>query len=110
MGVWLFFFFFKQKTAYGLRISDWSSDVCSSDLNSRPGVPCACEKCSNMRSRPMQDMAYSPGGSGGIASVEPWLATGTKGYTQPVEKATMREARKLSATSAGTWQIGRAHV
>src|SRR3546814_7873681 len=29
----VFFFFFKQKTAYELRISDWSSDVCSSDLN-----------------------------------------------------------------------------
>src|SRR3546814_8798969 len=28
----LFFFFFKQKTAYELRISDWSSYVCSSDL------------------------------------------------------------------------------
>src|SRR3546814_9287057 len=28
----LCFFFFKQKTAYELRISDWSSDVCSSDL------------------------------------------------------------------------------
>src|SRR3546814_1816852 len=27
-----FFFFFKQKTAYEVRISDWSSDVCSSDL------------------------------------------------------------------------------
>src|SRR3546814_4226510 len=27
----LFFFFFKQKTAYEMRISDWSSDVCSSD-------------------------------------------------------------------------------
>src|SRR3546814_8131055 len=27
------FFFFKQKTAYELRISDWSSDVCSSDLD-----------------------------------------------------------------------------
>src|SRR3546814_8991645 len=26
------FFFFKQKTAYDMRISDWSSDVCSSDL------------------------------------------------------------------------------
>src|SRR3546814_6030438 len=26
-------FFFKQKTAYGMRISDWSSDVCSSDLD-----------------------------------------------------------------------------
>src|SRR3546814_3495061 len=30
----LFFCFFKQKTAYELRISDWSSDVCSSDLAS----------------------------------------------------------------------------
>src|SRR3546814_4864917 len=28
----LVFFFFKQKTAYEVRISDWSSDVCSSDL------------------------------------------------------------------------------
>src|SRR3546814_9695988 len=28
----VFFFFFKQKTAYEMRISDWSSDVCSSDL------------------------------------------------------------------------------
>src|SRR3546814_1238996 len=27
------FFFFKQKTAYDMRISDWSSDVCSSDLD-----------------------------------------------------------------------------
>src|SRR3546814_10881328 len=30
------FFFFKQKTAYEMRISDWSSDVCSSDLASLP--------------------------------------------------------------------------
>src|SRR3546814_1741937 len=29
------FFFFKQKTAYEMRISDWSSDVCSSDLDYR---------------------------------------------------------------------------
>src|SRR3546814_6780948 len=46
-----FFFFFKQKTAYEMRISDWSSDVCSSDLgvfksamrprqiSERPAVP-----------------------------------------------------------------------
>src|SRR3546814_3212395 len=40
MSVWayiffcceFYFFFFKQKTAYEMRISDWSSDVCSSDL------------------------------------------------------------------------------
>src|SRR3546814_17579421 len=33
-----FFFFFKQKTAYEMRISDWSSDVCSSDLSDRQDV------------------------------------------------------------------------
>src|SRR3546814_9446356 len=32
------FFFFKQKTAYEMRISDWSSDVCSSDLLTIDGV------------------------------------------------------------------------
>src|SRR3546814_5732182 len=43
------FFFFKQKTAYEMRISDWSSDVCSSDLragleisgHSKHGLRCA---------------------------------------------------------------------
>src|SRR3546814_2448767 len=33
------FFFFKQKTAYEMRISDWSSDVCSSDLDVAAGQP-----------------------------------------------------------------------
>src|SRR3546814_10807961 len=32
------FFFFKQKTAYEVRISDWSSDVCSSDLGIGEGL------------------------------------------------------------------------
>src|SRR3546814_4174245 len=32
VSFFFFFFFFKQKTAYEMRISDWSSDVCSSDL------------------------------------------------------------------------------
>src|SRR3546814_8557651 len=36
------FFFFKQKTAYEMRISDWSSDVCSSDL--RPWLALAVRK------------------------------------------------------------------
>src|SRR3546814_19592842 len=33
------FFFFKQKTAYEMRISDWSSDVCSSDLSVTISLP-----------------------------------------------------------------------
>src|SRR3546814_2582257 len=39
-----FFFFFKQKTAYEMRISDWSSDVCSSDLYMN-----ACSKVTTTR-------------------------------------------------------------
>src|SRR3546814_8897088 len=39
INMWLYVvilvFFFKQKTAYEMRISDWSSDVCSSDLLAR---------------------------------------------------------------------------
>src|SRR3546814_9430873 len=36
---WIFcVFFFKQKTAYEMRISDWSSDVCSSDLEAWNGI------------------------------------------------------------------------
>src|SRR3546814_4482447 len=38
--VFFVFFFFKQKTAYEMRISDWSSDVCSSDL-----LPLFCNPC-----------------------------------------------------------------
>src|SRR3546814_19441961 len=35
LSMFFVFFFFKQKTAYEMRISDWSSDVCSSDLDAR---------------------------------------------------------------------------
>src|SRR3546814_5689543 len=41
MRLW-HFFFFKQKTAYEMRISDWSSDVCSSDLSHGIEEPAAC--------------------------------------------------------------------
>src|SRR3546814_2675260 len=34
----MFVFFFKQKTAYEMRISDWSSDVCSSELDGRVDI------------------------------------------------------------------------
>src|SRR3546814_3472017 len=42
---YVLFFFFKQKTAYEMRISDWSSDVCSSDLAVRsPGDRVASQR------------------------------------------------------------------
>src|SRR3546814_6377294 len=43
-----YFFFFKQKTAYEMRISDWSSDVCSSDL-ARRAHPLAREALDHRR-------------------------------------------------------------
>src|SRR4051812_27356562 len=69
----------------------------------RPGVRCSCEKCSNMRSRATHEFAYSPEGAvGGTSSFAPLPITVTNGYTHAVEKATMRERAKRSATSAGT--------
>src|SRR6476620_2928582 len=71
--------------------------------SSRPGVRNWCEKCSNMRSRATHELAYSPEGAvGGVDSGAPSPRTSANGYTQAVEKATMRERGKRSATSAGT--------
>src|SRR3546814_6099304 len=44
----VFFFFFKQKTAYDWRIGDWSSDVCSSDLSR---YAAACSECASAAAR-----------------------------------------------------------
>src|SRR3546814_13801934 len=67
----MFFFFFKQKTAYEMRISDWSSDVCSSDLataaawtaserasSSRPWAIAACASSSARRAWETSSAAY----------------------------------------------------
>src|SRR3546814_6853399 len=52
----VFFFFFKQKTAYEMRISDWSSDVCSSDL----GVSFAPAKRAAVWPRPRREPGRWP--------------------------------------------------
>src|SRR3546814_3995038 len=55
------FFFFKQKTAYEMRISDWSSDVCSSDLGAADAVAPPYGK------RPVvEDRAGRKGRDGGV--------------------------------------------
>src|SRR3546814_17860144 len=53
----MLFFFFKQKTAYEMRISDWSSDVCSSDLNVPEDPHCGlADKAEIARGFPVLDM------------------------------------------------------
>src|SRR3546814_4264873 len=46
---WFMFFFLKQKTAYEMRISDWSSDVCSSDLSAAPSIRPGMSASTNSR-------------------------------------------------------------
>src|SRR3546814_4774618 len=46
LDMWILFFFFKLKTAYEMRISDWSSDVCSSDLSrGKYSGSASCPRC-----------------------------------------------------------------
>src|SRR3546814_11174371 len=56
------FFFFKQKTAYDMRISDWSSDVCSSDLrlHAGPGKACSTQRRFLFRRPGAADRVVSP--------------------------------------------------
>src|SRR3546814_5086324 len=76
-------FFFKQKTAYEMRISDWSSDVCSSDLRSRRITP--------VTGTPRGKAATSknsPAGSGCACDISPpWpptLSLSSSAITEPL--------------------------
>src|SRR3546814_4183367 len=67
--VWDFFcfFFFKQKTAYEMRISDWSSDVCSSDLRRYAvGQQLSGDIAVRMRTQPDEPVALSLAGVRGL--------------------------------------------
>src|SRR3546814_3384719 len=100
-----FVFFFKQKTAYEVRISDWSSDVCSSDLDDTPEL------------REMRMLQANLVGPAGYISMEDTEAT------ELVQRATARDPQEHSfmgmaldvpheSHSAITenMKIGRAHV
>src|SRR3546814_3847285 len=70
----VFFFFFKQKTAYEMRISDWSSDVCSSDLLSLAfgdmyRVRGESTKAIEQYTRALEDPAFAADANIGIANV-----------------------------------------
>src|SRR3546814_6322595 len=62
--VFVLFFFFKQKTAYEMRISDWSSDVCSSDLDAELSHLCQIVY-KNDKERYHEEIGF--GGYGGVA-------------------------------------------
>src|SRR3546814_20584966 len=68
----LFFFFFKQKTAYEMRISDWSSDVCSSDLLPIGGGYIAPAWVSQVGAKRAKELAFLPGNHVDGRTAEAW--------------------------------------
>src|SRR3546814_1072872 len=115
--LYLFFFFFKQKTAYEMRISDWSSDVCSSDLievEQPADGYCRSQGAGGTGSmeylvmRAAQEFAYAYAG----------LVAGNRGHQQIFTRASQglrhRNGRGENDSSRMEYrtvmQIGRAHV
>src|SRR3546814_7946230 len=92
----VFFFFFKQKTAYEMRISDWSSDVCSSDLIflERKGPRVAEPAREHGRRRLMPRRGEQIGGRAG-AAVEEFIAAADReigvGAVEGIGRASCRE-------------------
>src|SRR3546814_1147253 len=83
--MFFFFFFFKQRTAYEMRISDWSSDVCSSDLPPRFGHETILERPDPLH----RTHAEAPDSGGGLArnAIETSEAIGRRGDHEGVEAA-----------------------
>src|SRR3546814_8209616 len=77
-------FFFKQKTAYEMRISDWSSDVCSSDLGDPESIEALDYWVSLVRDQKASPIGLNGAdadklfqtGKAAIEIVGPWMTTG----------------------------------
>src|SRR3546814_3998618 len=99
------FFFFKQKTAYELRISDWSSDVCSSDLDAggeavltAPDLPSGSDRIWAALT------AVDPDGRHDVI-------VNVQGDLPALDPALIRiAAQAATSSSAAATKIGRAHV
>src|SRR3546814_8020070 len=64
------FFFFKQETAYEMRLSDWSSDVCSSDLDSDTHALAKIDKAVAGIMAAIEDGLYQPSMKARMAELE----------------------------------------
>src|SRR3546814_2480664 len=117
-------FFVKQKTAYEMRISDWSSDVCSSDLAAPPGrsrtAPSACRGRGGRRTgaRRCLALALRRACGGGLGSGGPHHADeiprsmGKSGWTGPewlnraVQELSRNSASGTKPSRDAAWRCG----
>src|SRR3546814_9387397 len=118
----MYFFFFKQKTAYEMRISDWSSDVCSSDLAMAALMVTKPEAidtvvATNLHADILSDLASALTGSlgnGATANINP--AGDTPSMFEPIHGSAFDIVGKGIANPLGAFwtgammPIGRAHV
>src|SRR3546814_8511869 len=107
-------FFFKQKTAYEMRISDWSSDVCSSDLGAHaaldPANHCGGGRDASRRQGSVIDPGISSQGTRGPFAIAPSQAgEGSVGLMRRFPLiATLIVALAVAAMiGLGVWQLQR---
>src|SRR3546814_9489734 len=92
------FFFFKQKTAYEMRISDWSSDVCSSDLSAQRRVLGAqCQLAA------LSALAHSDGGPLRRDAELKALAVGRAEIGSPSRSEERRVGKECVSTCRSRW-------
>src|SRR3546814_16783310 len=100
-------FFFKQKTAYEMRISDWGSDVCASDLSAKLALPAK----NPPELPPRQKGAIAVARSRPASLSEPWSACATSSTDAPLPSASQVAvtARSISPRSVSLGAVtGRA--
>src|SRR3546814_2590593 len=92
-----FFFFFKQKTAYEMRMSDWSSDVCSSDLRS---VPIGAGWCIGAALEPGEGGLVGSDHAGACAGFDRHIADGQPSFHRSEER---RVGKECVSTCRSRW-------
>src|SRR3546814_3644253 len=111
----LFFFFFKQKTAYEMRISDWSSDVCSSDLGvaleeGRFGIRANCVGPGFIDAGLGHELLSKPGLEDFTEGLRKMLPLKRFGEARDIADAVLFLLSNQARYITGQSQIGRAHV
>src|SRR3546814_4645900 len=105
MFILFFVFFFKQKTAYEMRISDWSSDLCSSDLHS------GADRAPDWRCR-MNDASHNEGAGAASTATGPEdaKAANPASLSNPDQPMTPDEMQAEAASVDGAGLLNRIHA
>src|SRR3546814_4086778 len=91
----IYFFVFKQKTAYEMRISDWSSDVCSSDLKQRE------QKLTHNQAIRMEQV-FASMGQGEQKSLNIMVKADVQGSAEAITEALRSEERRVGKECVST--------